>query len=180
MKIYFLNSNIFRQCKAASFSVIMFWTSLGSLVMASIGLYTLNNNNDDEVIRAGREIPDNINENSLDMNMNITSDLYDMSPSRIFSGSREWLVSTLVSVLGVFSTAIIIKSLQYLHPGRVSLLQTTQILTTYILVTSMTKMTASTHGLELLDLGGVILVILTIIAALLEDKIIDTKRWKWF
>ena len=50
----------------------MFWTSLGSLVMASIGLYTLNNNNDDEVIRAGREIPDNINENSLDMNMNIS------------------------------------------------------------------------------------------------------------
>ena len=59
-------------------------------------------------------------------------------------------------------------------------MNTTQILTSYILVTSLSNATMSGDGLEWLDLAGAILVLLTIIASLFEEKIIDTKRWKWF
>ena len=66
--------------------------------------------------------------------------------------------------------------MQYIHPGKASLVQTTQLLTAYILVTSISSMS----GLEWLDLAGVILVIFTILAVFLEDKIVDIKRWRWF
>ena len=74
----------------------------------------------------------------------------------------------------------ILQAVQYIHPGRASLLNTTQILTSYILVTSLSNATSAAAGLEWLDLAGAILVLLTIIATLFEEKIIDTKRWRWF
>ena len=106
---------LFRQCKATSFSVVLFWSSLGSLAMASIGLYTLAGHSQhglSEVIRAGREIPDHVNELSPN-NVTAPLDNTQIMSSRIFEGTREWLVSTLISVLGVFATAILIKVKKY-------------------------------------------------------------------
>jgi len=169
-----------RQCKEASFSVVLFWSSLGSLSMSSIGLYVLgqSENHDVEIIREGREIPDDSMEEILN---NTTEAVLDKTSAvifqnRMFEGTVEWLVATLISFLGVLATIIMIKALQYIHPGKASLIQTTQVLAAYILVTSMSSMS----GLEWLDLAGVILVIFTIIAVFLEDKIVDIKRWRWF
>ena len=88
--------------------MVLFWSSLGSLAMASVGLYTLAGHQQQEVIRAGREIPDHVNEDTAN-NVSATLDNTEIISSRIFEGTREWLVSTLISVLGVFATAIIIK-----------------------------------------------------------------------
>merc|ERR1719270_451788 len=169
-----------RQCKEASFSVVLFWSSLGSLSMSSIGLYVLgqSENHDVEIIREGREIPDDSMEDILN---NTTEAVLDKTSAvifknRMFEGTVEWLVATLISFLGIFATIIMIKALQYIHPGKASLIQTTQVLAAYILVTSISSMS----GLEWLDLAGVILVIFTILAVFLEDKIVDIKRWRWF
>merc|ERR1711902_206663 len=102
-----------RQCKEASFSVVLFWTSVGSLSMSSIGLYALGQieNNDVEIIREGREIPDDSIEEILN---NTTEAVLDKTSAaifqnRMFEGTVEWLVSTLISFLGIFATIIMIK-----------------------------------------------------------------------
>ena len=167
--------------------------------MSSIGLYVLgqSDNHDVEIIREGREIPDDSMEEILN---NTTEAVLDKTSAvifqnRMFEGTVEWLVATLISFLGILATIIMIKvihviisvmkianqnilfqALQYIHPGKASLIQTTQVLAAYILVTSVSSMS----GLEWLDLAGVILVIFTILAVFLEDKIVDIKRWRWF
>jgi len=97
-----------------------------------------------EIIREGREIPDD----SIEEILNTTEAVIDKTSAvifqnRMFEGTVEWLVATLISFLGIFATIIM-------------------------------------SGLEWLDLAGVILVIFTILAVFLEDKIVDIKRWRWF
>ena len=79
--------------------------------MASIGLYTLTGHSQhglSEVIRAGREIPDHVNELSPS-NVTAPPDNTQIMSSRIFEGTREWLVSTLISFLGVLASAVLMK-----------------------------------------------------------------------
>ena len=68
------------------------------------------------------------------------------------------------------------KVTQYIEPGTASLLHTSHLVTGYILVTT----TLATSDWALLDLAGVILVIMTVLSVLVEDRIVDVKRWKWF
>ena len=103
----------FRQCKEASFSVVLFWSSLGSLSMSSIGLYALGQSEDNgtDIIREGREIPDDSVEEIL---KNTTEAIIDKTSAvifqnRMFEGTVEWLVATLISFLGIFATIIMIK-----------------------------------------------------------------------
>ena len=80
--------------------------------MSSIGLYALGQieNNDVEIIREGREIPDD----SIEEILNTTEAVIDKTSAvifqnRMFQGTVEWLVATLISFLGIFATIIMIK-----------------------------------------------------------------------
>ncbi len=185
----------FRQCKEASSAVIMFWSSLGSLAMAGLGLYTLATSEEMRGARSGREIPDNQTEELAAATMEHREDDTQavLHHNRLFEGALEWLIATLISLLGILATGIVIKvtcrqfvlgstltmflqASQYIYPGKISLLQTTQVLVAYILVTSL----APVSGLDWLDLAGVILVLFTVLAIFFEERIVDTKRWRWF
>ena len=48
--------------------------------------------------------------------------------------------------------------------------------TCYVLVTALSPL-QSPHWLDLL---GVVLVFLAVVAATIEDRLVDRKRWKWF
>ena len=185
----------FRQCKEASSSVILFWSSLGSLAMAGLGLYTLATSEEMRGARSGREIPDNQTEELAATTMEHREDDTHavLHHNRLFEGALEWLIATLISLLGILATGIVIKvtcrhfitrvninnflqASQYIYPGKISLLQTIQVLVAYILVTSL----APVSGLDWLDLAGVILVLFTVLAIFFEERIVDTKRWRWF
>ena len=73
-------------------------------------------------------------------------------------------------------TPFYLQASQHIYPGKMSLLQTTQILVAYILVTSLSPLS----GLDWLDMAGVILVVFTVLAIFFEERIVDTKRWRWF
>jgi len=167
-----------RQCKEATSAVILFWSSLGSLAMAGLGLYTLATSDEMRGARSGREIPDNQTEeltaSTMEHREGDTQAV--LHHNRLFEGALEWLIATLISFLGILATLIVIKASQYIYPGKISLLQTTQVLVGYILVTSL----APVSGLDWLDLAGVILVLFTVLAIFFEERIVDTKRWRWF
>ena len=81
--------------------------------MSSIGLYALgqSEDNDTDIIREGREIPDDSVEEILN---NTTEAIIDKTSAvifqnRMFEGTVEWLVATLISFLGIFATIIMIK-----------------------------------------------------------------------
>ena len=81
--------------------------------MSSIGLYALgqSEDNDSDIIREGREIPDDSVEEILN---NTTEAIIDKTSAvifqnRMFEGTVEWLVATLISFLGIFATIIMIK-----------------------------------------------------------------------
>lgn len=170
--------NLNRQCKETSLSVVLFWNSLGSVAISAIGLYTLNPTEDAVITtRAGREIPDlHYKVMEADNNVIMNGTDHVVSVNRMFEGTTEWLVASLISLLGVFATLVMIKVTQYIEPGTASLLHSSHLITGYILVTT----TLVTSNMALLDLVGVILVILTVLAVLVENKIVDVKRWKWF
>ena len=94
---------ICRQCQEVHFSVLLFWSALGSLLMGCIGLYSLGK---DEVERGrdAREIPDAMN----DINENVISQP-GVASLEIFEGPTEWLVATLVAFLGIFVNVVILK-----------------------------------------------------------------------
>lgn len=167
-----------RQCKEASSSVILFWSSLGSLAMAGLGLYTLATSEDMRGTRSGREIPDNQTKELSAAAMEHSEDdtLAVLHSNRMFEGAVEWLIASLISLLGILATGIVIKASQHIYPGKMSLLQTTQILVAYVLVTSLSPVS----GLDWLDMAGVILVLFTVLAIFFEERIVDTKRWRWF
>ena len=185
----------FRQCKEASSSVILFWSSLGSLAMAGLGLYTLATSEEMRGTRSGREIPDNQTKELSAAAMEHSEDDTQavLHSNRMFEGALEWLIASLISLLGILATGIVIKvtfrsffngitnpsvlqASQHIYPGKMSLLQTTQILVAYILVTSLSPVS----GLDWLDMAGVILVLFTVLAIFFEERIVDTKRWRWF
>ena len=81
--------------------------------MSSIGLYALGQSEDNgtDIIREGREIPDDSVEEILN---NTTEAIIDKTSAvifqnRMFEGTVEWLVATLISFLGIFATIIMIK-----------------------------------------------------------------------
>ena len=81
--------------------------------MSSIGLYALGQSEDNgtDIIREGREIPDDSVEEIL---KNTTEAIIDKTSAvifqnRMFEGTVEWLVATLISFLGIFATIIMIK-----------------------------------------------------------------------
>ena len=176
--------------------VVLFWTSLGSLVMGAIGLYTLGYSpHNREIFREGREVTDSppVSSNTTVTPIDITTVNYPLKfPNRMFNGLNEWLVGSLISLLGIFATVMVIKvcshvslqvitlhtfqALQYVEPGRAALIKTTEIIICYILVTSLGPL----QPLHWPDLLGVLLVFLAVMAASLEDKVVDRERWKWF
>ena len=90
--------------------MVLFWSSLGSVAISAIGLYALcPDDNDVITTRAGREIPDH------NYNMEVTDNVIMngtdpvVSANRIFEGTTEWLVASLISLLGTFATLVMIK-----------------------------------------------------------------------
>merc|ERR1711970_613501 len=161
---------ITRQCQAVHFSVLLFWSALGSLLMGCIGLYSLGK---DEIGggREGREIPDDINEVVLS-EPGVTS-------IEIFEGPTEWLVATLVAFLGIFVNVVILKVLKYLQPGKVMLLKAAELVAGYVLHLCVTGQ-GSHAVLRWLDMGGAVCVGLAVAFTGLEEFVVDTKRWRWF
>ena len=101
----------FRQCKEASSSVILFWSSLGSLAMAGLGLYTLATSEEMRGTRSGREIPDNQTKELSAAAMEHSEDDTQavLHSNRMFEGALEWLIASLISLLGILATGIVIK-----------------------------------------------------------------------
>jgi len=164
---------ITRQCQEVHFSVLLFWSALGSLLMGCIGLYSLGK---DEVERGrdAREIPDAMN----DMNENIISQP-GVASLEIFEGPTEWLVATLVAFLGIFVNVVILKVLKFLQPGKVMLLKAAELVAGYVLHLCVTGQGG--HAvLRWLDMGGAVCVGLAVAFAGLEEFVVDTKRWRWF
>ena len=91
--------------------MILFWSSLGSLAMAGLGLYTLATSEEMRGARSGREIPDNQTEELAATTMEHREDDTHavLHHNRLFEGALEWLIATLISLLGILATGIVIK-----------------------------------------------------------------------
>ena len=63
-----------------------------------------------------------------------------------------------------------------MEPGRAVLIKSTEIITSYILVASLTSL----NSLDWMDCIGVVLVFLAVAAATIEDKLVNRDRWRWF
>ena len=100
-----------RHSRVAPVSVVMFWVSLGALVMGCIGLYTLGYNpHNQQIFREGREVSESHNITTTSATT-FTDTLQGplKFPNRMFDGVDEWLVGCLISLLGIFATAMVIK-----------------------------------------------------------------------
>ena len=80
----------------------------------------------------------------------------------------------LLSILQLLTA--VLQALQYVEPGRAALIKSSEMVTCYVLVTALSPLQAP-HWLDLL---GVVLVFLAVVAATIEDRLVDRKRWKWF
>merc|ERR1719221_1803679 len=170
-----------RHSREVPVSVVMFWTSLGALVMGCIGLYTLGfNPHNQQIFREGREVSERSQDSPNTTIITTTAASFTDTlhgplkfPNRMFDGPNERLVGSLISLLGIFATAMLIKAVQHVEPGRAALIKSTEIITSYILV-------ASLNSLNSLDWVGVVLVFLAVAAASVEDKVVNRERWRWF
>ena len=108
--LLYKTSSIFRQCREVHFSVLMFWSALGSLMIGCIGLYTLGQGQmSQERVRDGREIPDPTSNSPEMVNTTIISSFSTKFTNRMFEGPTEWLVATLVAFLGILVNIVITK-----------------------------------------------------------------------
>eukprot|EP00092_Neocalanus_flemingeri_P022728 GFUD01024648.1.p1 GENE.GFUD01024648.1~~GFUD01024648.1.p1 ORF type:complete len:502 (-),score=117.07 GFUD01024648.1:171-1676(-) len=172
-----------RQCREVHFSVLLFWSALGSLLVGCIGLYTLRQEEDgQERSRDAREIPDPA---STGPDMVNPTNIHSLS-NRMFEGPTEWLVATLVAILGIFVNVVITKALQIVPPGKLVLLKSSEVVAGYVLHLCVwggaTSVSAGVLGqsLQWLDLGGAVCVGLAVVFTGVEDLIVDTRRWRWF
>ena len=110
-----------RHSRVAPVSVVMFWVSLGALVMGFIGLYTLGYNpHNQQIFREGREVSER-SQDSANITITTTTPASIADnlhgplkfPNRMFDGANEWLVASLISLLGMFATAMVIKVTSY-------------------------------------------------------------------
>ena len=69
-----------------------------------------------------------------------------------------------------------LQAVQHVEPGRAALIKSTEIITSYILVASLTSL----HSLDWMDSVGVVLIFLAVAAATVEDKLVNRERWRWF
>ena len=109
-----------RHSRVAPVSVVMFWVSLGALVMGCIGLYSLGYNpHNQQIFREGREVSERSQESGNTTLTTTPAALTDTLhgplkfPNRMFDGANEWLVASLISLLGMFATAMVIKVTSY-------------------------------------------------------------------
>ena len=189
-----------RRSREAPVCVLLFWTSLGALVMGCIGLYTLGfNPHNQQIFREGREVSERSQDSPNTTVITTTTASFTDTlhgplkfPNRMFDGVNEWLVGSLISLLGIFATAMLIKvscqvtraslkskclqAVQHVEPGRAALIKSTEIITSYILVASL----SSLQSLDWLDSVGVVLIFLAVAAATIEDKLVNRERWRWF
>ena len=192
-----------RRSREAPVCVLLFWTSLGALVMGCIGLYTLGfNPHNQQIFREGREVSERSQDSPNTTIITTTGASFTDTlhgplkfPNRMFDGPNEWLVGSLISLLGIFATAMLIKvscqvtrvslksqytkclqAVQHVEPGRAALIKSTEIITSYILVASLTSL----HSLDWMDSVGVVLIFLAVAAATVEDKLVNRERWRWF
>jgi len=176
-----------RQCREVHFSVLMFWSALGSLMIGCIGLYTLGQGQmSQERVRDAREIPDPITNSPEMVNTTIISSFSTKFTNRMFEGPTEWLVATLVAFLGILVNIVITKTLHVVPPGKLMLLKSTELVVGYVLHLCVWGGAASgtagalRHSLQWLDLGGAVCVVLAVVFTGVEELIVDTKRWRWF
>jgi len=172
-----------RQCKEVHFSVLMFWSALGALLVSCLGLYTLGRLEEEagpERGRDGREIPEEMDRNSTIAN------LVAKSTSMMFGSLVDWLVATLIAFLGIFVSIVVTKTLHVVPPGKLLLLQSTQVVAGYVLYLCVGGGAAAVlpgvvkHPLTWLDLGGAVCVAIAVVFTAVEEFIVDIKRWRWF
>merc|ERR1712183_669445 len=130
-----------------------------------------------QIFREGREVDSHNNVTTI-----TTTSLTDPAngplkfPNRMFDGVNEWLVGSLISLLGIFATGMMIKAMQHVEPGRAVLIKSTEIITSYILVASLNSL----NSLDWSDSVGIVLIFLAVAAATVEDKLVNKERWRWF
>ena len=103
------------------------WTTIpiihsGATLLSAICLFVCRDNLQDDdqffITREGREIPEHL---EIHNNSDVPKDIIDTFsiPHRLFEGSTEWLVASIISALGIIATIIMIKvkhSLIHKHP----------------------------------------------------------------
>ena len=93
------------------------WTTIptlhsGATLLSAICLFVCRDNlqEDDQLLntREGREIPEHL---EILNNSDVPKDVIETFsiPHRVFEGSTEWLVASIISALGIIATIIMIK-----------------------------------------------------------------------
>jgi len=160
-----------RQCREVHFSVLMLWSSLGSLLIGCIGLYALGVGEEElERVRDAREIPD-----IEEFNTTTISSVSTTYSIKMFEGPTEWLVATLIAFLGVFVSLVVVKVVQLVPPGKLVIIKCAELIVGYVLHTCIWG-----EFYNWLDLGGAVCVGLAVVFTCFEELIVDTKRWQWF
>ena len=167
--------------------MMMFWSAIGCLLIGCIGLYTIGKNDGVETFLESSHAMENF--------LNETNTGHNISRIRMFEGSSEWLVATLVGFLGVLGNILVVKvsfqdslltllnyvlqALQYIPPGKMCLLKTFELIVGYIL-----HLCVSTNLLSgprpWLDVAGVVCLGLVVVFTICEDFVVDVSRWRWF
>merc|ERR1719474_563463 len=111
--------------------------------------------------------------------LNETETGHNISRIRMFEGSTEWLVATLVSFLGVLVNVLIVKALQLITPGKILLLKTSELIVGYILYICISTNNSGV-SLHWFDVSGVVCMSLVVVFATFEDFVVDVTRWRWF
>ena len=80
---------------------MMFWSAVGCLLIGCIGLYTIGKNDSVETFLNSSH--------AMEKFLNETETGHNISRLRMFEGSTEWLVATLVGFLGVLVNVLVVK-----------------------------------------------------------------------
>lgn len=94
---------------------------------------------------------------------------------QISYGVQEWVLTTIIALLGITGNLIMTKALSWLKPGKVMILRSSEIVAAYILQISVFKTVP-----VWLDLGGALLVLGSVLLIGLEGIIVPRIKWRFF
>lgn len=100
------------------------------------------------------------------------SDISDITQMSV----NQWTLVCLMVCLSCLALSLSTISVVWIPPGKVVLIRSTQIVVTFLL--QLVAVTSSTH--VWLDMGGVVCVTIVVFVVMVEDLVVDKKRWKWF
>lgn len=100
--------------------------------------------------------------------------VFTLGDPQIFQSSQDWILASLIALLGIAGNILMTQALKWVKPGKVMVLRSFEIVAAYILQICVFKTTP-----VWLDLGGTVLVLVAVLLMGTEDIIMTKLKWRF-